>query len=70
MLIVFLEFIAVSPLEFGPFVRIMAKPLAKFRTRGDLLQPQVDSGFLLRQTAGPEPVDKNALSVGFFSGFS
>ncbi len=61
--IVLLEFCAIPRLEFCPLAGFMAKPLAKLRAGCDILQPEIDACFRLRQASRPEPVNEDALPV-------
>ena len=44
--------------EFGPASRIVPEPLAQRCARRDTLEPFIDGGCFLTQTAGPKPVDQ------------
>ena len=51
------EFLEVSLVKLAPPVRVMAKPSPECGARGDVLQPHVDAGMLLREPARPDAVD-------------
>src|SRR5690625_7625334 len=61
---IILQLGAVSFLEFRPLLRVVPKPLAELRRRRDFLQPVIDLGILLRQTARPEAGKQNPSAVG------
>jgi len=51
------ELLEVSLAKLAPAVRVMAKPGPEAGARGDVLQPLVDAGMLLREPARPVAVD-------------
>src|SRR4029079_6381831 len=53
------EFLPVACLKLLPFGWIVAEPLAQFRARSHILEPQVHSRTLLGQAAWPEPIDEH-----------
>ena len=63
------EFLEVPALELRPFVPVVVEPAPKFGGGRSLLGPKVDLGVLLRETAGPQPVDENAAAIRSRRGF-
>src|SRR3954462_5619211 len=57
------ELFEVSRVKLGPPVRVMAKPGPEIAARGDVLQPHVDAGMLLREPARPDAVDEPPRAV-------
>ena len=60
-----IQFFSIATVEFSPALRVMTKPSAKFRTRGDTLAPRCQSCGVSSQAAGPESVDKDPATVAF-----
>jgi hypothetical protein len=57
------EHLELSFLKLTPAVRIMAKPSHEAGARGDVLQPHVDAGMLLREPARPDAFDEHPRAV-------
>ena len=55
--------VKVSTLELRPLVRLMVKPAPQFGGGSSFLRPEIDLRVLLRETAGPQPFDKNAEAI-------
>ena len=60
------ELLEVSLVKLAPAVRFMAKPGPEAGARGDVLQPHVDAGMLLREPARPDSVDEHPRAVRGF----
>src|SRR5271165_5775044 len=58
------EFFQISSTKDLPLIGAGMVPAAQFVGRREFAQPFVESGALLRETAGPEAVDEHALAVG------
>src|SRR5690606_33010388 len=58
-----LELRVISLAEFVPAVRRVPQPLAKLVARCGLLQPFVDRGVFLTQSARPQAIDEDAPAV-------
>src|SRR5262249_26521453 len=57
------ELFEVSLVKLAPPARVMAKPSPEAGARGDVLQPHVDAGMLLREPARPDAVDEHPRTV-------
>src|SRR5262245_49933029 len=57
------KLLEVSPVKFTPAVRVMAKPGPEAGARSDVLQPHVDAGAFLRESARPDAVDEHPRAV-------
>src|SRR5262249_2453411 len=57
------QLLEVSLVKLAPPVRVMAKPSPEAGARGDVLQPHVDAGVLLREPARPDAVDEYPRAV-------
>jgi hypothetical protein len=55
------ELLEVLLLKLAPAVRVMAKRGPEAGARGDVVQPRVDAGMLLREPARPHAVDEHPL---------
>src|SRR6187551_3937988 len=55
--------VSIPALEFRPAIRIVSEPLTQRCARGDVLEPFIDGGCFLAQTAGPKPVDQYPIAV-------
>src|SRR5262245_30456339 len=60
---VLLHLCGIAAAEFIPTARIMAKPLAEFGARRDVLHPLINSYSLLRESAWPQPINENPHAV-------
>ena len=63
------ELRAVAAAELLPAVGVMAEPTAELGARRDLLEPFVELGFRLADSARPQAVDKYSCAVGFLRRF-
>jgi hypothetical protein len=52
-----LELATIPPPEFGPALRIVAKPLAQLITWSGFLQPRLDVSLILTNAARPNAID-------------
>jgi hypothetical protein len=57
------ELLEVSLLKLTPAVRVMAKQGPEAGRSGDVLQPHVDAGMLLREPARPDAVDEHRHAI-------
>jgi hypothetical protein len=64
-----LQLAAIPLQEFRPTQRCVSEPPAKCIGRCNFFHPQIDSGVLFRDTAGPNSIDKDAIAVLWFDGF-
>ena len=63
-----MQFLPVTHLEFLPFGRVVAEPFAEFGARGQIFEPQVHRGPLLRQAARPPRRSTRIRSPSFDDG--
>ena len=63
------ELRAVPAAKLVPACRVMAEPCAEFGARRDLLEPFVEPGFRLADSARPQAVDEDSCAVGFLGRF-
>lgn len=57
------EFFAVTFAKYTPSIHVVTIPTAKRGARRDLLEPNIDSRFLLSQATGPQSVNQYAKAV-------
>lgn len=57
------ELLEASLVKLASPVRVMAKPAPEAGARGDVLQPRVDAGMLLREPARADAVDEHPRAV-------
>lgn len=60
-----LQFRAIALLERRPFPRIVSEPCTQLSRGGDFLQPEVDPGIDLGQTARPQPIHQHPIAIAF-----
>ena len=60
------ELDVVSTAKLVPTFRIMAEPNAELRAWSDLLDPLVELGVSLTDTARPQPIDEDSCAVRLF----
>jgi len=65
---VFFHLGAISFLKFCPFGGVMTEPLSKLCRGRNILQPEINTGFLSAQAAWPKSIDENAFAVTRASG--